>query len=126
MKLLLRTYFATSRSLEPVSPCLQNNFLGTLVVDAGHFGQFIHRQFREVVAGLDVVTSQFGGQLLAHPLKIHQIIGDPFQLFLSRNRFRQQNISGTVTQFIDNAFVKTVNFQHLGERHIGHFFEAIR
>ena len=87
-------------------------------------GEFVDRQFGQVVARVHAAVGQLGDQVGRQAFEVAQVLRDFLDAFLSGDLHRQQRILGAVAQLVDGVLVEGFHLQHFLQRHIGHFFQA--
>src|SRR3989442_4947520 len=109
--------------LEPVRARGHDQLFCLLLVQLRDFRQFVYRQIRQVVAGLDAGLGELGGELRVHPLELQQLRVDPLDLLFVGDRRDQQGVARAGAQLVHRALVERLDLEQLVDRDVGHLLE---
>src|SRR5467141_722994 len=109
--------------LEPVRARRHDQLFCLLLVQLRDFRQFVDRQVRQVVAGLDAGLGELGGELRVHPLELQQLRIDALDLFFVGDRRDQQGVARPGAQLVHRALVERLDLQQLVDRDVSHLLE---
>lgn len=97
-----------------------------LVIHAFDLRQVIDRLLGEILTRHDAPAGELPRQVVVHAVYLQQIccrLGT-VDLFLARDRLRQQHVARTITQLLDDVLIELFDVRELGGRHIGDFFDG--
>src|SRR5687768_4462709 len=109
---------------EPVRAGRHDQFLGSFFIELRQLGKLVHREVRQVVAGLDAAFGKLGGELRIHAFELEELGVDALDLLLVRDRRHEEGIARAVAQLVHGAFVEGLDLVQLVDRHVGNLFHG--
>src|SRR5687768_9629226 len=121
----LRPASGLTRVLEQVRARSHDQLPGALGVESRHGFQLVERLVRQLVARADPAGRELVGELLVHAVDRQQVLGRPrlVDLFLARDRMRQQHVARAVPELLDHLLVELLDPEQLAGRHVGNFLD---
>ena len=114
------------RGVEPVLTRRHDERTRALGIHAVDLSQVVDRLLGQIFTRHDAPAGQRLRQVFVHAVHLQQIIRrlGAVDLFLARDRLRQQHVAGAIAQFLDDVLVELFDAAQLRRRHIGDFLDG--